>query len=111
MSGQVIMQGFVHRQIPVWVRRLLTMLPSMVIIAWGLNPTRVLVYSQVVLSLGLPFALIPLVLFTRQRKLMGDLVNHRATTALAVLVTVLIISLNVYLLYQQIPLILSGKGG
>ncbi|HZT43394.1 MAG TPA: Nramp family divalent metal transporter [Chthonomonadaceae bacterium] len=111
MSGQVIMQGFVHRQIPVWFRRLLTMLPSMFIIALGLNPTRVLVYSQVVLSFGLPFALIPLVLFTRQRKVMGVLVNHRVTTALAVLVTLLIICLNVYLLYQQIPLILSGKGG
>ncbi|HLV81658.1 MAG TPA: Nramp family divalent metal transporter [Chthonomonadaceae bacterium] len=111
MSGQVIMQGFVHRQIPVWARRLLTMLPSMVIIAMGLNPTRVLVYSQVVLSFGLPFALFPLVDFTRRRSLMSDLVNPRLTTALAVLVTLLIVLLNVYLLYQQVPLILTGKGG
>jgi len=102
MSGQVIMQGFLHRQIPIWLRRLVTMAPSLVVIAIGLDPTRTLVISQVVLSFGLPFAIIPLVLFTRRRDIMGVLVNHRATTMLAGIITTLIVSLNFYLLYQML---------
>jgi manganese transport protein len=100
MAGQVIMQGFLHRQISVWIRRLVTMLPAIVVIGLGLDPTRTLVVSQVVLSFGLPFALIPLVLFTRRRDLMGLLTNGRLTTAAAVAVTGLIVALNVYLLVQ-----------
>ncbi|MBX5450370.1 MAG: Nramp family divalent metal transporter [Thermogemmatispora sp.] len=100
MSGQVIMQGFLHRQIPVWLRRLITMLPSLLVILIGLEPTRTLVISQVVLSFGIPFALVPLILFTQRRDIMGTLVNSRATTALAWLVAALIIALNVFLLYQ-----------
>jgi len=100
MAGQVIMQGFLHRRIPVWLRRLVTMLPALVALAVGLDPTRTLVISQVVLSFGLPFALIPLVLFTRRRDLMGDLANHPLTTAAAVLATALIIGLNAFLLAQ-----------
>jgi manganese transport protein len=99
MAGQVIMQGFLHRQIPIWVRRLVTMLPSLVVIGMGLDPTRTLVVSQVVLSFGLPFAIVPLILFTRRRDLMGELVNSAFTTILAVVVTVLIVLLNGYLLY------------
>ncbi len=75
MAGQVIMQGFLHRHIPVWIRRMVTMVPSLLVIAAGLDPTRTLVISQVVLSFGLPFAIIPLVIFTRRRDLMGVLVN------------------------------------
>jgi manganese transport protein len=100
MSGQVIMQGFLHRQIPIWVRRLVTMLPSLVVISIGLDPTRTLVLSQVVLSFGIPFALVPLILFTRRADLMGVLVNHRLTTAIASAVAGVIILLNVFLLYQ-----------
>ncbi len=100
MAGQVIMQGFLRRHIAPWIRRLVTMVPSLVIIAAGLDPTRTLVLSQVVLSFGLPFAIIPLVLFTRRRDLMGTLVNRRSTTALAWAVAALIIVLNVYLLYN-----------
>jgi manganese transport protein len=100
MSGQVIMQGFLRRRIPVWVRRLVTMTPSLAVIAAGLDPTRTLVISQVVLSFGLPFAVIPLVLFTSQRDIMGPLVNHRVTSALAWIVATLIIALNVFLLYN-----------
>jgi manganese transport protein len=100
MSGQVIMQGFLHRRIPVWIRRLLTMVPSLIVILIGLDPTRTLVISQVVLSFGLPFAIVPLILFTRRKDLMGILVNHRFTTAISSLVAGLIISLNIYLLYQ-----------
>jgi manganese transport protein len=100
MAGQVIMQGFLRRGIPSWIRRLATMVPSMVVIALGLDPTRTLVVSQVVLSFGLPFAIIPLVMFTRRKDIMGVLVNRRLTTIAASLTALLVIVLNVYLLYQ-----------
>jgi manganese transport protein len=100
MAGQVIMQGFLHRKIPIWLRRGVTMLPSLIVIGIGLDPTRTLVLSQVVLSFGIPFALIPLVLFTRRADLMGVLVNRRLTTGMVSLVATLIIGLNLFLLYQ-----------
>ena len=100
MAGQVIMQGFIRRNISVWLRRVVTMVPAIAVIAWGLDPTRTLVLSQVVLSFGLPFALVPLVLFTRRRDLMGRLVNGRLTTVAAAIVTGLIIALNIFLLFQ-----------
>lgn len=100
MAGQVIMGGFLHRQIPTWVRRLVTVIPPMIIIMLGLDPTRTLVISQVVLSFGLPFAVIPLVMFTSRRDIMGDLVNRRITTALASAIAGLILALNAYLLVQ-----------
>lgn len=99
MAGQVIMQGFLHYHIPPWIRRLVTMLPSLVVIAIGLDPTRTLVISQVMLSFGLPFAIIPLVLFTKDKKIMGELVNKPVTTLIASFVAVLIVLLNIYLLY------------
>jgi manganese transport protein len=104
-AGQVIMQGFIERHIPVWLRRLLTFTPSLVVIALGLDPTRTLVLSQVVLSFGLPFAIVPLVLFTSRRSIMGVLVNRRLTTGLMILISALIIALNGYLLLQ-----LAGGG-
>ncbi len=100
MAGQVIMQGFLQRHIPPWIRRLVTMIPSLAVIAFGLDPTRTLVISQVVLSFGLPFAVIPLVIFTARRDVMGVLTNRRLTTAVASLVAALIVALNLYLLYQ-----------
>jgi len=100
MAGQVVMQGFLHRRIPIWLRRAITMLPSLVVIALGLDPTRTLVLSQVVLSFGLPFALVPLILFTRRADLMGPLVNRRVTTAATVVVAGIILALNFFLLYQ-----------
>jgi manganese transport protein len=100
MSGQIIMQGFLHHQIPVWVRRLVTMVPSLIVILIGLDPTRTLVISQVVLSFGLPFAIIPLVLFTARREVMGVLVNRRLTTVLMAIIAALIVALNIYLLVQ-----------
>jgi manganese transport protein len=99
MAGQVIMQGFLHGKIPVWVRRLVTMVPSLIVIAIGLDPTRTLVFSQVVLSFGLPFAIIPLAMFTSRRSVMGVLVNKRLTTILASAVAGLVVVLNIYLLY------------
>ena len=98
MSGQVVMEGFLRRQIPVFLRRAVTMIPAIVVLALGFSPTRALVLSQVFLSFGIPFALIPLVMFTARRSVMGTLVNRLATTAAAVAVTAVIVSLNVYLL-------------
>jgi manganese transport protein len=100
LAGQVVMQGFIRRQIPLTLRRAVTMLPAFVVIAIGLDPSRTLVLSQVVLSFGIPFALIPLVLFTSRRDVMGALVNHRVTTAIAALVAALISGLNIFLLGQ-----------
>jgi manganese transport protein len=100
MAGQIIMQGFLHWHIPVWIRRLITMAPSLIVIALGLDPTRTLIFSQVVLSFGLPFAIIPLVVFTARREVMGLLVNRPITTILVSIVAGLIIALNLYLLYQ-----------
>jgi manganese transport protein len=100
MAGQVVMQGFINRRIPLFLRRLITMLPALVVLAIGLNPSRSLVISQVVLSFGIPFALIPLLIHCRNRSVMGALVNRRLTTAIATVVVTLIVSLNVFLLYQ-----------
>jgi manganese transport protein len=100
LSGQVVMQGFIRRRIPITVRRLVTMVPALVVIGIGLDPSRTLVISQVVLSFGIPFALIPLVLFTSKREIMGVLVNHRATTVVAAVIATLISGLNLFLLYQ-----------
>ncbi len=99
MAGQVMMQGFLHHHIPIWIRRMVTMLPSLIVIMIGLDPTRTLVISQVVLSFGLPFAIIPLVMFTQNKNLMGVLVNRKITTIIVSLIAVLIIVLNFYLLY------------
>jgi len=98
LSGQVVMQGFIQRQIPLFVRRIVTMIPAFVVIALGLNPSRTLVLSQVVLSFGIPFALIPLVIFTSRRDVMGVLVNRRMTIVAAILVAAVISGLNVFLL-------------
>ena len=100
MSGQVIMQGFLRRHIPVWVRRLVTIAPSMLVIILGFDPTRTLVISQVLLSFGLPFAVIPLVLFTSRRDVMGPLVNRLGTTIVASAVALLIVGLNAFIILQ-----------
>jgi manganese transport protein len=100
LAGQVVMQGFIRRKIPISVRRLVTMAPALIVIAIGLDPSRTLVISQVILSFGIPFALVPLVWFTSRRDVMGELVNHRVTIAIAVAVALLISGLNVFLLAQ-----------
>jgi len=102
MSGQTIMQGFINRHIPVWLRRVVTMLPALIVIFLGLDPTWTLVLSQVVLSFGLPLAVIPLVMFTGRKDLMGVLVNHRLTTGLAWCAAGLIVLLNLFLVHQII---------
>jgi manganese transport protein len=105
LSGQVVMQGFIRRQIPVTVRRLVTMIPAFIVIAIGVDPSRTLVLSQVVLSFGIPFALVPLVIFTSRRDVMGPLANRRITTVAATVVAGVIIALNVFLLGQTAGLL------
>lgn len=100
MAGQVIIKGFLKVEIPIWLRRLITMIPSLVVIIIGLDATQTLVASQVILSFGLPMAVIPLVIFTSSREIMGKLVNRPVTRVLAILAAAVIISLNVFLLYS-----------
>jgi manganese transport protein len=101
-AGQVVMQGFINRRIPLLVRRLITMTPALIVLGLGLDPTKSLVISQVILSFGIPFALIPLVLLTSKREIMGELVNRRITTLAAAVVAGMIIALNVFLLWQTL---------
>ena len=98
LSGQVVMQGFLRRRVPLVVRRLVTLAPALAVIAVGVDVTQALVFSQVVLSFGIPFALVPLVMVTRRRTLMGALVNRRITTVVAGLVAAVIIALNLTLI-------------
>jgi manganese transport protein len=102
LSGQVVMQGFIRRRIPIFLRRAITMIPALVLIASNFDPSRALILSQVFLSFGIPFAMIPLVLFCRDKNLMGILVNKRITNWAAYCVAAMIISLNVFLLYQTV---------
>ena len=101
MAGQVIIEGFLDIKFSVFLRRLITIIPALVVIGLKLSPLKIIVLSQVVLSFALPFALAPLVILTRREQVMGDLVNNRRTNALAYTVTAVIIVLNVLLLYQQ----------
>jgi manganese transport protein len=104
-AGQVVMQGFIDRKIPLMLRRLVTMTPALIVLALGLDASRSLVISQVVLSFGIPFALVPLVLLTRRRDIMGALVNRRITTIVASVVAAMITLLNIFLLAQTFGLI------
>jgi manganese transport protein len=100
MAGQVVMQGFIRRRIPLFARRAITLAPALLVLAIGLDPTEALVGSQVVLSFGIPFALVPLLLIAADREVMGELANPRWLSALAGVLAALIISLNVFLLFQ-----------
>jgi manganese transport protein len=101
-AGQVVMQGFIARTIPIILRRAVTMAPALIVLALGVNPSRALVISQVALSFGIPFALVPLVLLTRRKDVMGALVNRRVTTVAASVVAALIIALNGFLIYETL---------
>jgi manganese transport protein len=100
LAGQVVMQGFIHRQIPLFLRRAITLAPALLILAIGVNPTDALVGSQVVLSFGIPFALVPLLIIASKREIMGSLVNPRWLSALAGVLASMIIALNVFLLFE-----------
>ena len=100
MAGQVVMQGFIRRRIPIFVRRAITLAPALIVLGVGLDPTDALVASQVVLSFGIPFALVPLLMLAAKRDVMGELVNPRWLTAVAGVLAALIIALNMFLLWQ-----------
>jgi manganese transport protein len=100
-AGQVVMAGFVNIRVPLILRRAITMTPAIIILAVRISPTEALLLSQVVLSFGIPFALVPLIMLTSRRDIMGIHVNHRATTVVAWAISVLVIALNAVLLYQQ----------
>ncbi len=108
MAGQMVMQGFVGFRIPVWLRRLVTMIPAFIVIAAGVNVTSALVYSQVALSLALPAPVIALIVFTGRRDIMGDFVNSRLTQAAAVVGAVVILALNVVLVLQTFGVPIPG---
>jgi len=99
-AGQVVMQGFIHRRIPLYVRRAVTMAPSLIVLGLGLSPTGTLVLSQVALSFGIPFALVPMVALTRRPDIMGTFVNTKLTTFAASTIAAIIISLNAFLIYE-----------
>ncbi|MGB8206935.1 MAG: Nramp family divalent metal transporter [Mycobacterium sp.] len=101
-AGQVVMAGFMNWRIPLFARRALTMLPALIVIGLAVNTTQALIYSQIVLSFGIPLALIPLLLITRTRETMTDMVNRRLTSALMLLITVVITTLNLFLLYDAL---------
>ena len=98
LAGQVVMEGFLRRRIPVWLRRAITMAPAFVIVALGVDPVLALVLSQVILSFGIPFALIPLIQVTSDRSIMGSLVNRTSTVVIACLIALVVIALNTVLL-------------
>ena len=101
LAGDVVMQGFIQKSIRLYVRRTITMIPPLAIIIFGINATKALVWSQVILSLGIAFALIPLVMFTSNKRIMGPtLVNHKLTTILGWAISALVVCLNLYLIYQ-----------
>lgn len=101
LSGDIIMQGFIRYRIPLYLRRFITIIPPMIIIISGVNATEALVWSQVVLSFGIAFALVPLIMFTSNKRLMGALTNRKWVTALAWLIAVLVIALNLFVIYDS----------
>ena len=98
LSGQIIMQSFVNFPIPLFLRRFITILPSLIILGGGVNPTKAMVFSQIVLCFGIPFALLPLLYFTMQKRVMTDLVNTSITNIFAFLIILLIVTLNGFLI-------------
>ena len=108
MAGQMIMQGFIGFRIPIWVRRLVTMLPAFVVVALGVNATQALVVSQVVLSIALPLPMIALLIFTGRRDIMGAFTNGRLTRAAALAATVVVLGLNTFLIIQMLGVAIPG---
>jgi manganese transport protein len=102
MAGQMIMQGFVGFRIPIWIRRLVTMIPAFVVVALGVNATKALVLSQVVLSIALPLPMIALLIFTGRRNIMGDFTNNRLTRVAALVGTAVVLALNLFLIAQAL---------
>ena len=108
MAGQMIMQGFIGFRIPIWVRRLVTMVPAFVVVALGANATNALVISQVVLSIALPLPMISLLIFTRRTEIMGEFVNGRLTQVAALVGTGVVLVLNTFLILQTFGVPIPG---
>jgi manganese transport protein len=108
MAGQIIMQGFVGFRIPVWLRRLVTMIPAFVVVGFGVDSTNALVISQVVLSFALPIPMIALVILTRRRDVMGPFVSSRLVGFGAILGTVVVLTLNTILILQTLGVAIPG---
>jgi manganese transport protein len=108
LAGQMIMQGFVGFRIPIWVRRLVTMVPAFVVVGLGANATNALVISQVVLSIALPLPMIALLIFTRNADIMGRFANGRLTHAAAIVGTIIVLLLNVFLILQTVGVSIPG---
>jgi len=108
MAGQMIMQGFVGFRIPIWVRRLVTMLPAFVVVGLGVNATNALVVSQVVLSIALPLPMIALLIFTGRRDIMGAFTNGRLTRVAALAATAVVLVLNTFLIIQTLGVAIPG---
>jgi manganese transport protein len=111
MAGQMIMQGFIRFRIPILVRRLVTMIPAFVVVALGANATNALVISQVVLSIALPLPMISLMIFTSRRDVMGQFVNSRATFIAALVGTIIVLLLNIFLILQTFGVPIPGLSG
>ena len=111
MAGQMIMQGFVGFRIPIWLRRLITMLPAIVVVALGVNATNALVISQVVLSIALPLPMIALVIFTGRTDIMGRFANGRLTRLAALIGTAVVLLLNIFLIAQTLGVPIPGVAG
>ncbi len=108
MAGQMIMQGFIGFRIPIWVRRLVTMLPALVVVALGVNATNALVVSQVVLSIALPLPMIALLIFTGRRDIMGAFTNGRLIRIAALIGTAVVLALNIFLIMQTFGVAIPG---
>jgi manganese transport protein len=111
MAGQMIMQGFVGFRIPIWLRRVITMIPAFAVVAYGVDVTHALVVSQVVLSIALPLPMITLLMFTRRADLMGPFANGRLTAIVAACATVLVVALNVFLIAETLGVPIPGLAG
>jgi manganese transport protein len=108
MAGQMIMQGFIGFRLPIWVRRLVTMVPAFVVVGLGVNATNALVISQVILSIALPLPMISLVIFTGKKEIMGEFVNRRLTQVLAVVGTGVVLTLNGLLIFETLGVGVTG---
>jgi manganese transport protein len=108
LAGQMIMQGFVGFRIPIWVRRLVTMVPAFIVVGFGANPTNALVISQVVLSIALPLPMVALLIFTRNADIMGRFANDQLTHAAAIVGTTIVLLLNVFLILQTFGVTIPG---
>jgi manganese transport protein len=111
MAGQMIMQGFVGFRIPIWLRRVITMVPAFVVVGYGANATMALVISQVILSIALPLPMIALLMFTRRPDVMGVFVNSRLTNIVALVATVIVLGLNAFLILDTFGVSIPGLAG